>query len=120
MNIRITLSATLAAAALFALAPAQAQAPSTGSNIETRRREAHIALLQAQINALQGDIKMLQAQLRAESPAPVAGSKDQLPNLTLPNLTLPNVQKPFLLPNVPRYYNIPDCHLIFIKQTAAR
>ncbi len=120
MNTRITVTAVLAATALFVLAPAQAQVPSTGSNIETRRREAHIALLQAQINALQGDIKLLQAQLRAASPAPVAGSKDQLPNFTVPNFTVPNVQKPFLLPNVPRYYNIPDCHLIFIKQTAAR
>jgi len=133
MNIRITLSATLAASALFALAPAQAQAPNAGSNIETLRLETKLEIMQQQISALQSQVQQLQAQLRAASPSAVTGPAYQMPNLpkftvpkftvpknlTVPNMTLPNSQTPFIVPQPhSRDNSIPDYTATFITQTA--
>ena len=134
MNTRITLAAALAATALFALAPAQAQAPGAGGSIETSRLETKIAIMQQQINALQSQVQQLQAQLRAASPAPVTGPNNRMPSFTVPKFNVPNVTVPNLavpnitLPNNPQTFivphtqsrngSIPDYTATFISRTA--
>ena len=122
MNTRIVLSAALAATAFFAYAPAQAQAPSTGSSIETSRLETKIAIMQQQINALQSQIQQLQTQIRAVSPSPATGPVYRIPNLpkfTVPNLTLPNNQQTLIVPHTQsRNGSIPDYTATFITQPA--
>ena len=129
MNTRITLSAALAATALFALAPAQAQAPGTGSALETLRLETKIEAMQQKISALQAQVQ----QLRAVSPSRVTGPAYQMPSFAVPkfnvpNLTLPNMTLPNTLPNNPQLFiapqphsrdnSIPNYTATFIKQAA--
>lgn len=118
MNTRITVTAALAATALFALAPAQAQAPS----IATSQLEAKVQVLQSQVNALQAQVQQLQQQLRASSPSRMtapAYKMPSLPNMTLPNMTLPNGQMPLVVPQPrSRDNSIPDYTATFISQTA--
>ncbi len=121
MNIRMTLSAALAATALLALAPAQAQAPTISSS----QLESKVQAMQSQINALQAQVKQLQQQLiqtRALAGLPNPGVSpfyrvpNTLPNLTLPNLTLPNAPGVSVAPMPPRRFsNIPDCQITLLK-----
>lgn len=114
MNARITLSAALVAGTLFAFAPAQAQAPGSGSNLETLKLETQIATMQAQINQLQLRVKQLQSQLRASSPS--AAASPVYPSL---NLRMPNSQTPLVAPQPhSRDNSIPDYTATFIKRTA--
>ena len=112
MNTRIARSAALAATALFALAPAQAQAPS----IATSQMEAKVQAMQSQINALQAQVKHLQQQLiqiRSLAGLPNPGVN---PFYRVPN-TLPNPAPPLVVPH-PRRSNIPDCQITLLKQAA--
>ncbi len=137
MNTRITLSAALAATALFALAPAQAQAPS----IATSQLEAKVQIMQSQINALQAQVQHLQQQLIQtrslaglpnpgvspfyrvpNSPPPNSPPPNfTAPNFTAPNVTLPNNQMPLAVPQPQprsRDNSIPNYTATFINQTA--
>ncbi len=132
MNTRLPLSAALAAAALFVLAPAQAQAPTISSS----QLDAKIQAMQSQINALQAQVQQLQQQLHAVPPSRVTGPAPQMPvpkftvpkftvpsftipNTTLPNMTPPNNPQLFIAPPPPsRDNSIPNYTATFISHSA--